>query len=482
MAKPPDASASPTSSTSPIRRAARGGYREELSGFHLMSSRACGVIVILLVLMGVVLDYAVYPERQLVFAWARLVTSGAILAALGLLYTDVGKRHVHAITFIWLMFPQMMIAWMIHVTQGETSLFYIGIILTMFAVGTLFPVGYRYTLAFGMVTMALFYCACMSRAVGVLDQSQFLFHMTIIAFAVLGSTVYTYYNEKGRRQLYYLKEELARKNAELAGTNADLVQIKGQMLQQEKMAALGTLAAGLLHEVNNPVNFCLMAVELAAEDADAKASALLTECLADAKQGMLRVQHIVSDLKTFAYRKGGTDLLGGQFVFERALASAIRLVGHELKGVAVQRDVPADTLVRGDEAAIIGVLINLLGNAVMAMRKAARQPYEIVVTARWRDDDKLHVAVRDNGPGIAPEHLARVFEPFFTTREVGQGLGLGLSISYSVIERHGGVLLADSVAGAWTQMMFDLPRGDMSAGAPAHHGTPIYPAIEKDLS
>ena len=473
----------PVSAPARAARATRGGYREELSGFHLMSSRACGVIVILLVLMGVVLDYAVYPEHQWKFACARLVTSGAILAALGLLYTGFGKRHVHIITFIWLMFPQMMIAWMIHVTQGETSLFYIGIILTMFAVGTLFPVGYRYTLGFGLVTMALFYCACISRAGGVLDQSQFLFHMTIILFAVLGSTVYTYYNEKGRRQLYYLKEELARKNAELAGTNADLVQIKGQMLQQEKMAALGTLAAGLLHEVNNPVNFCLMAIELAAEDPDAKASALLTECLADAKQGMRRVQHIVSDLKTFAYRKGGTDLLGAQFVFERALASAIRLVGHELKGVTVRRELPADTLVRGDEAAIIGVLINLLGNAVMAMRKAGRRPYDILVTADWRDE-KLHVAVRDNGPGIAPEHLARVFEPFFTTREVGQGLGLGLSISYSVIERHGGVLMVDSVVGAWTQMMFDLPRGDMSVNlsAAAHHGPSTHPAIEKDIS
>lgn len=456
----------------------RGGYRQELSGFHLMSSRACGVLVILLVLMGVVLDYAVYPEQQQMFAWARIATSSAILAALALLYTPFGKRNVHTITFIWLVFPQIMIAWMIHVTQGETSLFYIGIILTLFAVGTLFPVGYLYTLAFGIVTMGLFFLACISRAQGVLDQSQFLFHMTIILFAVLGSTVYTYYNEKGRRQLYYLKEELARKNAELAGTNADLVQIKGQMLQQEKMAALGTLAAGLLHEVNNPVNFCLMAVELAAEDPDAKASALLTECLADAKQGMLRVQHIVSDLKTFAYRKGGTDLLGAQFVFERALASAVRLVGHELKGVTVRRELPADTLVRGDEAAIIGVLINLLSNAVMAMRKAGRQPYEIVVGALW-DAGKLVVTVRDNGPGIAPEHLARVFEPFFTTREVGQGLGLGLSISYSVIERHGGVLMAESVVGAWTKMIFDLPRAEMDA--PAQHAPLHFPAIEKDI-
>ncbi|MEG1326760.1 MAG: ATP-binding protein, partial [Janthinobacterium sp.] len=68
--------------------------------------------------------------------------------------------------------------------------------------------------------------------------------------------------------------------------------------------------------------------------------------------------------------------------------------------------------------------------------------------------------VRDNGPGIAPENLARVFEPFFTTREVGQGLGLGLSISYGVIERHGGTLSAESELGQWASMNFDLQRSD----------------------
>ncbi|MNW15700.1 Sensor protein SrrB [compost metagenome] len=78
---------------------------------------------------------------------------------------------------------------------------------------------------------------------------------------------------------------------------------------------------------------------------------------------------------------------------------------------------------------------------------------------KWADG-RLHVNVRDNGPGIAPEHLARVFEPFFTTREVGQGLGLGLSISYAVIERHGGVLYAESELGQWAAFSFDLPRAE----------------------
>jgi two-component system sensor histidine kinase PhcS len=250
---------------------------------------------------------------------------------------------------------------------------------------------------------------------------------------------------------------VAHKNDQLARTNESLAQIKGQLLQQEKMAAIGTLSAGLLHEVNNPVNFCLMAIEIAMEEPQVKDSPSLQECLTDARQGMHRIQHIVSDLKTFAYRKPGAAAEGVPFLFEKALDSSIRLSAHELRGVEVTRELSGDTLVLGDEAAIIGVLINLFSNAALAMHKAGTVSPRVHVTALWRDD-RLHVNVRDNGPGIAPENLARVFEPFFTTREVGQGLGLGLSISYAVVERHGGTLFAESQLGGWTAFNFDLPR------------------------
>ena len=112
---------------------------------------------------------------------------------------------------------------------------------------------------------------------------------------------------------------------------------------------------------------------------------------------MQRIQHIVSDLKTFAYRKPGAEAeLGTPFLFEKALDSAIRLVGHELRGVTVTRELPADTLVQGDEAAIIGVLINLLSNAVLAMRKAGTPAPAIYINVRWTEE-RLHVTVKDNG-------------------------------------------------------------------------------------
>jgi two-component system, sensor histidine kinase PhcS len=116
-----------------------------------------------------------------------------------------------------------------------------------------------------------------------------------------------------------------------------------------------------------------------------------------------------------------------------------------------------DTHALGDEPAIIGVLINLLSNAAHAVQAAKREQPSIVV----RVDpvgDRLGVSVRDNGLGIAADAIGRVFEPFFTTREVGAGLGLGLSVSYSIVQRHGGTLAVQSEPGVWTEFTFDLAR------------------------
>ncbi|SOY49371.1 SENSOR HISTIDINE KINASE, repressor of PhcA [Cupriavidus taiwanensis] len=435
------------------------GYQSELVDFRLAFSRGGAYTAIVLVLLGVGLDYGQYPQQQFPFAVARVVVSMLIAGVVVVLYSAAGRRFAPWLTLTWLLLPQIMIAWMIAQTEGVHSPYYVGLNLAIFASGIALPFGLWQNVVFGLLSYLLFVLACLFHPGGIEPLGTFIVNSLFLLFAAAASAVYTYFNERARFMLFRLKAEVAEKNAELEVINRKLVDIKGQMLQQEKMAAIGTLAAGLLHEVNNPVNFCLMAIEVAMEEPQAKESESLTECLVDAKQGMQRIQHIVSDLKTFAYRKPGAEVEGTPFMFEKALDSSIRLTAHELRGVKVTRELPADTLVLGDEAAIIGVLINLFSNAALAMRKAGTTEPAIHTTVRW-SEGRLHVSVRDNGPGIAPEHLARVFEPFFTTREVGQGLGLGLSISYAVIERHGGQLFAESELGQWAAFSFDLPRAE----------------------
>ncbi|MCO4861338.1 ATP-binding protein [Cupriavidus sp. WGlv3] len=435
------------------------GYQSELVDFRLAFSRGGAYTAIVLVLLGVGLDYGQYPQQQFSFAVARVVVSLLIAAVVVVLYSAAGRRFAPWLTLTWLLLPQIMIAWMISQTEGVHSPYYVGLNLAIFASGIALPFGLWQNLVFGVLSYLLYVLACLFHPGGIDPLGTFIVNSLFLLFAAAASAVYTYFNERARFMLFRLKAEVAEKNAELEVINRKLVDIKGQMLQQEKMAAIGTLAAGLLHEVNNPVNFCLMAIEVAMEEPQAKESESVTECLVDAKQGMQRIQHIVSDLKTFAYRKPGAEVEGTPFMFEKALDSSIRLTAHELRGVKVTRELPADTLVLGDEAAIIGVLINLFSNAALAMRKAGTTAPAIHTAVRW-SEGRLHVTVRDNGPGIAPEHLARVFEPFFTTREVGQGLGLGLSISYAVIERHGGQLFAESELGQWAAFSFDLPRAE----------------------
>lgn len=441
--------------SSQMDKALYAGYETTLKKFRFEFSRGGAYTAIALILLGTGLDYGLYPQEQFHFVVARAVCSSLIFGIIMTMETGWGKERIQGLTFIWLLFPQVMIAWMIGVTEGANSLYYAGLNLAIYASGIVLAFGLWQNIVFGGLSFLFYVAACALHPESFVLHGAFVINSIFLWMSIIISAVFTYFNESARFMLFRLKTELAIKNDQLEETNKNLSQIKGQMLQQEKMAAIGTLAAGLLHEVNNPVNYCLMAMDIAMEDPVAKASATLNECLVDAKEGMQRIQHIVSDLKTFAYRTG--EAAGTDFLFEKVADSALRLVGHETKGIAITRDLPCDTLVRGDEAAIIGVLVNLLGNAAQALRTVNSPEPAIHLSAAWKGE-RFFVTVRDNGPGIPPENLGRVFEPFFTTREIGQGLGLGLSISYSVIERHGGTLIAESAVGEWTKMIFDLPK------------------------
>jgi two-component system sensor histidine kinase PhcS len=435
----------------------QAGYDSAFRDFRLEVSRGGAYIALILVLLGVVLDYGIYPQDQFRFAVARVMCASLMFSSTVIMQTDWGKKKIQWLTFAWLLMPQIMITWMIAVTEGANSIYDAGLYIAIFGSAIALPFSLWQNLTLGGLTYFLYVAACSFHPSSFGLHGPFVVNSFLLMFVAIASAVCTFYNERARHLLFRLKAEVAEKNIQLEETNKNLANIKGQMLQQEKMAAIGTLAAGLLHEVNNPVNYCLMAINIALEEPVAKTDASLNECLLDAKQGMQRIQHIVSDLKTFAYRKSDASADGTVFLLEKVVDSALRLVSHETKGISISCAMPSDTLVRGDEAAIIGVLVNLLSNAALAMRAANRINPEIHVSATWIGE-RLHVTVQDNGPGILPENLSRVFEPFFTTREIGQGLGLGLSISYSVIEQHGGVLHAESELGEWTKMIFDLPR------------------------
>jgi two-component system sensor histidine kinase PhcS len=419
-------------------------------------SKIGGVTSATLIVLGFGLDLAIYPERAGEFFLVRLGTALLTLVVIFLVASPNGKKHVRLLTLTWLVLPQIMIGWMIFTTEGVDSIYFVGLQLALYGVGILVPISYLESLAFGVFTIGVYFVACYFHTDGLGDGSTFAASAIFTVFAAIISTGCTYFNELSRIKLFRLREQVAEQNAQLVASNKALIDIKGQLLQREKMAAIGTLSAGLLHELNNPVNYSLMAINMGLMVPAAKTDPMLKESLEDAREGMTRVQNIVSDLKTFAYQKPGEDSLR-PFLLENAVRSALRLAGYELKGINVTTDMPQDTHVLGDEPAIIGVLINLLSNAAHALQ-AAQRPEPKIDLRLTPQTDRLRVSVRDNGPGISPDNIGRVFEPFFTTRDVGAGLGLGLSVSYGIVQRHGGSLAVDSVPGEWTEFTFDLPR------------------------
>jgi two-component system sensor histidine kinase PhcS len=433
-----------------------------MSEFRLAYSKAGAIVSTVLVLTGLGLDYSLYHDFFTEFAIARVATSILTLCVLWILHTVAfGKKYVEQFTLLWLAAPQIMIAWMIWRSDGVESIYFVGLHLALYATGIILPIGFREGLGFGLFTYLLYLLACYLHPDGLANIDRFVGVSLFISFSAVASAVCTYFNERGRLNMFSLQYQVAEKNAALISTNnilsetnAALAEVKGQLIQREKMAALGTLSAGLLHEVNNPVNYSLMAINMALTDSAVAQSADLKESLTDAREGMQRIQNIVSDLKTFAYQKPGGDA-ERVFLLEKAIQSALRLTSFELKGVEVKLSLPQDTHVLGDEPAIIGVLINLFSNAALALHSAARANPQISVGAEHRNG-RLCLAVRDNGCGIAPANIEHVLEPFFTTRDVGAGLGLGLSVSYGILKRHGGILSVASEFGAWAEFSFDL--------------------------
>jgi signal transduction histidine kinase len=291
-------------------------------------------------------------------------------------------------------------------------------------------------------------------------------------------------------------EQLRTANEEVAAAYRELQAAQVQLIQREKMASVGQLVAGVAHELNNPIGFVASnAATLedfvgrlramlesyrsragALPDADQRALGeewqarkvdyalrYLDSMIHGIREGAERTRKIVRDLRVFA--RGDDDVRQPVDLHEE-LESSLTLLGHLLKDrVVVERkygDLPAVECVRSQ---IDQVLLNVLANAAQAIEG----PGTITLETR-REDDRVVVAVRDTGHGIAPDVIGRIFDPFFTTKPVGEGSGLGLSISYEIVAKHGGRIDVESRPGEGATFTVTLP---LAGAAPA--AEPVQP-------
>ena len=289
--------------------------------------------------------------------------------------------------------------------------------------------------------------------------------------------------QQDRWQLALAHEALQAERARQEQLLHELAQAQGQLLQSEKMASIGQLAAGVAHEINNPVSFVnanlgslqryvagLLDMVSAYEQYEVELAPATRAALAQIKQtadldyvredmpallaesldGLQRVKSIVQGLKEFSHVDEAQVQRAN---LETYLETTVKIVWNELKyKVELVREYGSIPEVDCMPAQLSQVFMNLLVNAGQAIKEHGR------ITLRTGHDTRnVWVEVEDTGSGIRPEHLSRIFDPFFTTKPVGQGTGLGLSISYGIVRKHGGQIEARSALGSGTCFRVTLP-------------------------
>lgn len=248
------------------------------------------------------------------------------------------------------------------------------------------------------------------------------------------------------------KSELRRTILELRETKKKLEETQMQLIQAEKLAGIGLLAAGVAHELNNPLSGILGFSQLLLEE-----DKLTTQQREDIQTILTQSQRckvIIQNLLQFSRRKEPKMEPVDPLTLVRTTLDLVKYE-YSTAGVEILQRVPATCpMVFGDPNQLQQVLLNLLTNSKQAMENRGKGKLEIEVTT---DEDDVVLRVRDNGHGIPKEIQGKIFDPFFTTKPVGKGTGLGLSICYGILQHHHGDIQVESTEGTGTTFTIRLP-------------------------
>lgn len=260
--------------------------------------------------------------------------------------------------------------------------------------------------------------------------------------------------------------------------------LNARLSRADRMASVGTLAAGVAHEINNPLTYVIGNLYYALEELDADPADMqhlrgeLNELLRDALDGAERVRRIVRDLKTFSRASDG-DEEDERIDVHAAVEAAINLVRNEIRHRArlslELTDVPS---LPGNESRLVQVLVNLLMNASQSIQEGNAEAENITVRTRFEPSGHVLVEITDSGCGMPHEVQSRIFDPFFTTKPVGVGTGLGLSVTHGIVKSMKGEIRVRTRAGQGSTFTVALPvdTEDAAASSPriASERAPIH--------
>ncbi|NQZ12928.1 MAG: response regulator, partial [Algicola sp.] len=274
--------------------------------------------------------------------------------------------------------------------------------------------------------------------------------------------------------------ELAQKHQQVEQQNREIIATQQQLVQAEKMTSLGTLTAGVAHEINNPTNFVQVSsqnlqadleqlqqflIELAGDEADQDIVTLFREKfeplydhLKTIENGTERISTIVQDLRTFSQLDVAEQKTAK---LTELLQSTINLVQTQFQQITVfVTEFTATPQLYCYPAQLNQVFMNLILNAcdaIQSRQQTSPGPGQITIGCQQLAD-VIEIFVKDNGCGMTDETKTKLFEPFYTTKDVGKGTGLGLSISYGIVQQHGGELDVESLLGQGSTFWLRLPN------------------------
>jgi two-component system sensor histidine kinase PhcS len=313
--------------------------------------------------------------------------------------------------------------------------------------------------------LGLYLLVCFVKGTG-LTSGIFVNNLAFIASTGVIIATASYFHSQLRLREFISRWELDKNRRALAAQNQvledTLKQLKEtelQLLQTEKIVSLGRLSAGIIHEINNPLNFAATGLYVLRNQGQHLAKEKpeeFTEVLHDVEEGLQRVKNIVSDLRSFTHPDSENR---DEVKLGEVITASLRFLSNEWKDkVQIDQAVPPDLICRANKNKLTQVFVNLIQNSLDALRdKVPNVEPPVIYIAGRQEEGKVLITVRDNGEGIDPQNLARIFDPFFTTRDVGKGMGMGLSICYRIIQELRGTISVQSERGKFCQFTIEIP-------------------------
>jgi signal transduction histidine kinase len=255
------------------------------------------------------------------------------------------------------------------------------------------------------------------------------------------------------------QRKLSKQNQVLESTVEQLKETETQLVQTEKLASLGRMSAGIIHEINNPLNFAttgLFTLRKKGKQLAPEHQQEYEETLRDVEDGIKRVKNIVSDLRMFTHPETESR---DQVEVAEVVGPALRFLSGEWRDkVEVRQELVEHQTIWANKNKLIHVVTNLLQNSLDALRHKTFEHEKPSILIEGRvENGKSILRVRDNGTGIDAEHLDKIFDPFYTTKDVGEGMGLGLAICYRIVQEFDGRILVRTEPGKFCEFTLEFP-------------------------